>query len=75
MGTHEELMASDGLYRHLNEVQLDWNHAGERCSSVAAVDGRSIGLECFYAKMGANTQRTQRGFAPTHIECLEGRWG
>ena len=23
MGTHEELMARDGLYRYLNEVQTD----------------------------------------------------
>ena len=23
MGTHEQLMAGDGLYRHLNEVQLE----------------------------------------------------
>jgi len=29
MGTHEELMARDGLYRHLNEVQMQGEPEGE----------------------------------------------
>jgi ABC-type multidrug transport system fused ATPase/permease subunit len=39
MGTHEQLMASDGLYRHLNKVQMQleprWE-AGTRRSLAAA---------------------------------------
>ena len=40
MGTHEELMARDGLYRHLNEVQVQaepqWELIRERRRNMAA---------------------------------------
>jgi ATP-binding cassette subfamily B protein len=40
MGTHEELMARDGLYRHLNEVQVEgepmWQAVREQRQQVAA---------------------------------------
>jgi ABC-type multidrug transport system fused ATPase/permease subunit len=39
MGTHEELMARPGLYRHLNEVQTQapqWETIGARRRCVAA---------------------------------------
>jgi ABC-type multidrug transport system fused ATPase/permease subunit len=39
MGTHEELMARPGLYRHLNEVQIQapqWEAVGARRRRVAA---------------------------------------
>jgi len=42
MGTHEELMANDGLYRHLNEVQLkaepQWSIARDRRQRLIAVE-------------------------------------
>jgi hypothetical protein len=42
MGTHEELMASDGLYRHLNEVQIraepQWAMVRERRQRLVAVE-------------------------------------
>jgi ATP-binding cassette subfamily B protein/subfamily B ATP-binding cassette protein MsbA len=39
MGTHEQLMASDGLYRHLNKVQMQleprWDAGARRSPAVA----------------------------------------
>ena len=36
-GTHDELMAHDGLYRHLNEVQTQVERQWERIGDPVAV--------------------------------------